>query len=141
RKVGASLKTFSSPSKKLEDNYYIFVLIDGTLEKVIGVAMIHGKHGTEREPHFFLSVGIEEKFSKTLNTGFSHGTLKFGLETDGYSEVGGLILDPAYRGHEKKLGKQLSFVRFLYMGCHQEEFTELIHSELMSPFDSQGHSP
>src|SRR5690606_26791428 len=141
RKINASIRTFKKPSKKLEENYYIFVLVDSTNSRVIGVSMIHGKHGTEHEPHFYLTVGVEEKFSKTLNTGFMHGTLKFGLETDGYTEVGGLILDPAYRGHAHKLGKQLSFVRFLYMGAHQEEFTELIHSELMSPFDSQGHSP
>lgn len=141
RKIQASIRTFEKPSKKLEDNYYIFVLVDENNHRVIGVSMIHGKHGTEHEPHFYLSVGVEEKFSKTLNTGFMHGTLKFGLETDGYSEVGGLILDPAYRGHKQKLGKQLSFVRFLYMAGHQNEFTELIHSELMPPFDSQGHSP
>jgi len=141
RKIDASIKSFKKPSKKLEDNYYIFVLVDANLNQVIGVSMIHGKHGTEREPHFYLSVGVEEKFSKTLNTGFMHGTLNFGLETDGYTEIGGLILDPSYRGHAEKLGKQLSFVRFLFMGAHQDQFTELIHSELMPPFDSKGNSP
>lgn len=141
RKINSSIETFKKPSKKLENNYYIFVMLERETNKVIGVSMIHGKHGTEREPHFFLSVGVEEKFSKTLNTGFMHGTLNFGLETDGYTEVGGLILDPSFRGHADKLGKQLSFVRFLYMGAHQEQFTELIHSELMPPFDSNGNSP
>ncbi len=141
RKINASIKTFQRPSKKLEDNYYVFVLIDQEVNRVIGASIIHGKHGTEKEPHFFLSVGVEEKFSKTLNTGFMHGTLKFGLEKDGYTEIGGLILDPSYRGHIDKLGKQLSFVRFLYMGTHQEQFTDVIHSELYPPFDSQGNSP
>tara|TARA_R110000868_G_C10953636_1_gene767989 strand:+ start:1415 stop:2437 length:1023 start_codon:yes stop_codon:yes gene_type:complete len=141
RKINSSIKTFLKPSKKLEDNYYVFVLVDGEANRVIGVSMIHGKHGTEKEPHFFLSVGVEEKFSKTLNTGFMHGTLKFGLETDGYTEIGGLILDPSYRGHADKLGKQLSFARFLYMGASPENFTEVIHSELYPPFDSQGKSP
>ncbi len=141
RKINSSIRTFNKPSKKLEDNYYVFVLIDSDAQKVIGASIIHGKHGTEKEPHFFLSVGVEEKFSKTLNTGFMHGTLRFGLEKNGYTEVGGLILDPSYRGHIDKLGKQLSFVRFLYMGLHQDQFTELIHSELYPPFDSQGKSP
>lgn len=141
RKINASIKTFTKPSKKLEENYYVFVLVDGEANRVIGVSMIHGKHGTEREPHFFLSVGVEEKFSKTLNTGFMHGTLKFGLETNGYTEIGGLILDPSYRGHADKLGKQLSFARFLFMGATQSQFTDIIHSELYPPFDSQGKSP
>lgn len=141
RKINSSIRTFKKPSKKLEENYYIFVLVDGLTNRVIGASMIHGKHGTEHEPHFYLTVGVEEKFSKTLNTGFMHGTLKFGLETDGYTEIGGLILDPSYRGHADKLGKQLSFVRFLYMASRQEQFTELVHSELMPPFDSKGDSP
>jgi len=103
--------------------------------------MIHAQHGTEDEPHFFLTVGQEAKFSQTINTGFVHGTLKLGLDTDGPTETGGLILDPDFRGHEQKLGKQISFVRFLYMAIHPERFKEYVHSELMPPFDKYGNSP
>jgi arginine N-succinyltransferase len=141
QKIALSLKTFEQPSDVLENNYYIFVLEDLEQSKVIGASMIHGKHGTEEEPHFFLKVSREHKFSKSINTGFIHGTLKFGLETDGWSEVGGLVLSPAYRGNKEKLGKQLSFVRFLFIGLQSQHFTEFIHSELMPPLDSKGNSP
>jgi arginine N-succinyltransferase len=141
KKIDKSIQTFSSPSKKLEENYYIFVVEDLEKRKIIGASLIHGKHGTDNEPHFYLKVGQEHKFSKSLNTGFIHGTLKFDLETDGWSEIGGLVLDPQYRGHAEKIGKQLSFVRFLYMGLTPQYFTEYIHSELMPPFDSKGKSP
>ena len=140
-KIIASTKTFQKPSVKKEDNFYIFVLCDTKLNKVVGASMIHGKHGTLKEPHFFLKVGREHKLSTSLNTGFIHGTLKFGLETNGYTEIGGLILAPAYRGHKDKLGKTLSFARFHYIGQHLDEFTPSIHSELLPPFDSQGNSP
>jgi arginine N-succinyltransferase len=140
-KVTSSLKTFETPSKKLEDNHYIFVLEDLELGKVIGCSMIHAQHGTDEEPHFYLTVGQENKFSKSINTGFIHGTLKLGYDTDGPSEIGGLILNPSYRGNPNKLGKQLSFVRFLYMGMYPNEFKEQIHTELMPPFDSEGRSP
>jgi arginine N-succinyltransferase len=103
--------------------------------------MIHAQHGTENEPHFYLSVGQEAKFSQTINTGFVHGTLKLGLDTNGPTEIGGLILNPDFRGHKDKLGKQLSFGRFLFMGMHPERFKPLVHSELMPPFDKQGNSP
>lgn len=136
-----SLASFKSPSKTLENNYFLFVLEDLTKKKVIGVSMIHGKHGTEDEPHFYLRVSREHKFSTTINTGFIHGTLKLGTESNGWTEIGGLILDPEYRGNELKLGKQLSFVRFLYIAMNPELFTQNIHCELMPPFDENGNSP
>ncbi|MBT5095467.1 MAG: arginine N-succinyltransferase, partial [Halobacteriovoraceae bacterium] len=141
KKVEASVKTFNSPSKNLEENHYIFVLEDLEHGKIIGASMIHGKHGTSEEPHFYLTVSREHKFSKTINTGFIHGTLKLGVETNGWSEIGGLVLNPSFRGHAEKLGKQISYTRFLYMGLFPEQFTHYIHSELLPPFDSKGDSP
>ncbi|HLW56748.1 MAG TPA: arginine N-succinyltransferase [Bacteriovoracaceae bacterium] len=140
-KIESSMKSFKDPSPNLWENYYIFVLEDTHTHKILGVSMIHAQHGTEDEPHFFLTVGQEAKFSQTINTGFVHGTLKLGLDTDGPTEIGGLILDPDFRGHEQKLGKQISFVRFLYMAIHPERFKEYVHSELMPPFDKYGNSP
>ncbi|MGB0455214.1 MAG: arginine N-succinyltransferase, partial [Bacteriovoracaceae bacterium] len=128
-------------SKKKENNYYIFVLVNLETNKVVGASMIHGQHGNESEPHFFLKVGREHKFSETINTGFIHGTLKLGLTAQGWTEIGGLILSPEYRGHVQKLGKQLSYLRFLYIALKPEEFTDRIHAELMPPFDSDGNSP
>jgi arginine N-succinyltransferase len=107
----------------------------------MGVSMIHAQHGTEEEPHFYLKVGQEHKFSQTINTGFIHGTLKLGLETNGPTEIGGLVLNPDYRGNKEKLGKQLSFVRFLYMAMNPDRFKPTIHSELMPPLDKDGNSP
>lgn len=140
-KIESSIKSFHHPSKKLWENYYIFVIEDYKSGEVLGVSMIHAQHGTDHEPHFFLTVGQESKFSQTINTGFVHGTLKLGLDTNGPTEIGGLILDPDYRGHQEKLGKQLSFVRFLYMANNPDRFKPMVHSELMPPLDKYGNSP
>jgi arginine N-succinyltransferase len=86
-------------------------------------------------------VGQESKFSQTINTGFVHGTLKLGFDTNGPTEIGGLILNPEFRAHQEKLGKQLSFVRFLYMADHADRFKPMIHSELVPPLDKFGNSP
>lgn len=139
-KIESSLRAFNKPSRKLRENYYIFVLENLNTHEVMGVSMIHAQHGTEEEPHFFLRVGQEHKFSQTINTGFIHGTLKLGLETDGPTEIGGLVLNPDYRGSKDKLGKQLSFVRFLYMTMYPERFKTTVHSELMPPLDKNGNS-
>ena len=140
-KIDSSMKSFHNPSSKLWENYYIFVLEDTANSEILGVSMIHAQHGTEDEPHFFLTVGQESKFSQTINTGFVHGTLKLGLETNGPTEIGGLVLNPEFRGHKDKLGKQLSFVRFLYMAMNPDRFKPTVHSELLPPFDKQGNSP
>lgn len=140
-KIESSIKAFTRPSKNLWENYYLFVLEDVHAKKIIGASMIHAQHGTEDEPHYYFCVSQENKFSKSLNTGFIHGTLKLGLDTDGPTEIGGLILNPDYRKSEKKLGKQLSYVRFLYMGMNKKRFKDVVHSELMPPFDSEGRAP
>lgn len=141
KKIKTSLKSFKNPAQNLAENIYLFVLEDLTKNKVIGASMIHAQHGTEQEPHFYLRVGSEHKFSQSINTGFVHGTLKLGLDTDGPTEIGGLVVHPDYRGHQDKLGKQIAFVRFLYMCIFPERFKETIHSELMPPLDPDGNSP
>lgn len=140
-KLKNSERSFLSPSKDFWRDYYIFVLEDITKKKVIGASMIHAQHGTEDEPHFYLKVGKEQKYSESINTGFIHGTLKLGIDTNGPTEIGGLVLHPDYRGNSLKLGKQLSYVRFLYIGMYPKRFKEIIHSELMPPLDEDGNSP
>jgi arginine N-succinyltransferase len=141
KKINSSIKCFDNPSKDLWENHYIFVLEDTEKKKIAGVSMIHAQHGTEEKPHFYLKIGQENKFSQTINTGFIHGTLKLGHDTNGPTEIGGLVLSPEYRGNPNKLGKQLSFTRFLYMGLNPSFFKKMVHSELMPPFDSDGKSP
>jgi len=140
-KIKSSINSFKEPSTTLWKNHYIFVIEDTEEKKVIGVSMIHAQHGTEEEPHFYLQVGREKKYSETLRSGFIHGTLKLGIETDGPTEIGGLILRPEYRQSPQKIGKILSYVRFLYLGLYPENFKKEIHAELLPPFDSEGNSP
>jgi arginine N-succinyltransferase len=140
-KIESSMKSFKKPSPDFSKNYYIFVLENYESGEIYGVSMIHAQHGNENEPHFYLTVGQEAKFSQTINTGFVHGTLKLGLDTNGPTEIGGLILSPEHRGHKEKLGKQLSYVRFLFMAHSPERFKPMIHSELMPPLDKNGNSP
>ena len=141
KKIKNSLQSFEKPNKDLSKNIYLFVIEDPSDNSVIGACLIHAQHGDKDEPHFFLKVGQEKKFSKTLNTGFIHGTLKLGFDCDGPTEIGGLVLDPEFRGHPDKLGKQLSFSRFLYMCFNSDHFKDEIHSELMPPLDTKGNSP
>ena len=138
--ISKSDNSFKSPNENLEENYYIFCLVNKKTSKVIGVSMIHGKHGTEDQPHYYLKVGKEVKESSSLNKKIVNGTLKLGIEPNGFTEIGGLILDPSFRGSGEKLGKQLSMCRFLYIIQNSKHFTKEIHSELLPPFDENGKS-
>jgi arginine N-succinyltransferase len=141
KRIKRSIDTFHAENKDFWKCLYIFVLEDITTRKVLGVSMIHAQHGTEEEPHFFLKVDKEEKFSSTINTGFVHGTLKLAMDTDGPTEIGGLVLHPDSRGNDQKLGKQLSFARFLFMAMHKNKFKPTVISELMPPLDNDDNSP
>jgi arginine N-succinyltransferase len=120
---------------------YIFVAEDSESRQVLGTSMIAAQHGTIESPHFYFEVGSEEKFSETINTGFIHGTLKLKYDSNGPSEIGGLVIDPAYRNNDQHLGRQISFVRFLFMGMYRNRFKRKLLAELLPPLNKKGQSP
>ena len=141
KKIENSKKSFLSASKKLWENDYFFVLVDKLKNKIIGCSLIHAQHGTPDLPHLFFSINKKHKSSTSLQKEFEHETLLLGYSEDGPSEIGGLILHPDYRKNSHKLGKQISFVRFLFMGIYPEKFKDSIHAELLPPMDKDGKSP
>ena len=141
QKITNSRQAFLSPSKNLWENNYFFVLVDVSNNKPIGCSIIHAQHGTSDAPHLFFSLSKEHKVSHTLKKKLDHETLQLGYSKDGPTEIGGLVLHPDYRKHSEKLGKQVSFVRFLFMGMHPERFKDCIHAELLPPLDKDGKSP
>jgi arginine N-succinyltransferase len=50
------------------------------------------------------------------------------------------VVDPALRGSAEKPGKQLAYVRFLYMAIFRERFREKVLAELMPPIEKDGRS-
>lgn len=138
------LKSAASFADELEDKSeakYIFVAEDLKSGRIIGTSMVAAQHGTEESPHFYFEVGSEKKFSDSINTGFIHGTLKLKYETDGPSEIGGLVIDPEFRDSPDRLGRQMSFTRFLFMALYRARFKEMILAELLPPLNKRGQSP
>ena len=72
--------------------------------RVVGTSMIHAQHGTPEAPHVWFDVTTEERCSAGLGRRFSHQVLRIGYTFDGPSELGGLILLPAYRGGGRRAG-------------------------------------
>jgi arginine N-succinyltransferase len=140
-KIQKSITSFRDLGSNKYDGKYLFVAEDLEKRQILGTSMIAGQHGTVESPHFYFEVDSEEKFSETINTGFIHGTLKLKYDTDGPSEVGGLVLDPEHRNSEQRIGRQISFVRFLFLGLNRTRFKRKILAELLPPLNQKGQSP
>lgn len=124
------------PSKR----EFLFVLEDLDAGKVVGVSMIFAQHGSRRSPHIYFDVLDEERYSETLDKHFTHTVLRLGSNYRGLTEIGGLAILPAYRGHKEQLGKLLSYVRFLYIAIFRPVFKDEVVSELMPPLEEDGTS-
>ena len=141
-RVARAQASFADSIDNKCDAKYIFVAEDLSTGRVVGTSMVAAQHGTVESPHFYFEVGSEEKFSETISTGFIHGTLKLKYDTNGPSELGGLVLDAEARGNtEARIGRQISFVRFLFIGLHKGRFKKKLIAELLPPLNKKGQSP
>jgi arginine N-succinyltransferase len=119
---------------------YVFVLEDLAVRRCVGSSLILAKNGRPEAPYYWLEVSSEERFCPDLAKRFVHRKLRLRSTVDGPTEVGGLILDPAYRAHPQKCGKALSIVRFAFISAHPERFERQLIAEMLSPFDASGRN-
>jgi arginine N-succinyltransferase len=119
---------------------YVFVMEDLAARRVVGTSLILAKIGRPEAPYYWLEVSSEERWSPELQKRFVHKKLRLRSTVDGPTEVGGLILDSAYRAHPNKCGKALSIVRFAFISAHPERFERQLIAEMLSPFDAQGRN-
>ena len=107
---------------------------------VLGTSQIIAHMGGPGRPNVSLRLTKKEMFSQTLQLGASHVVAKLHLDETGPTEIGGLILQPSYRGHKAKLGRFLSLVRFHFIGLHRPFFAERVIAELMGPVTPDGRN-
>ncbi len=107
---------------------------------VLGTSQIIAHMGGPGRPNVSLRLTKKEMFSQTLQMGASHIVAKLHLDETGPTEIGGLILQPSYRGHKAKLGRFLSLVRFHFIGLHRALFAERVIAELMGPVTPDGRN-
>ena len=138
--VDLSLQSFTGKVKNPFEREYLFVLEDVKRKKLVGTSMIIAQHGTHEAPHIYYDVTEREHYSASLNRHFRHQVLSIGYNYDGPTEVGGLVVDPPYRSGESKPGKQLSYVRFLFMAMNRSAFRDKVLAELLPPLLPDGRS-
>ncbi|MEN8184140.1 MAG: arginine N-succinyltransferase, partial [Myxococcota bacterium] len=138
RRIERSLKSFRGKLEDRREGVYVFVLEDLATARCIGTSMILAKTGTPEAPYYWLEVSTEERRSNELDRRFLHTKLRLRSTDDGPTEVGGLILDPAYRRHPSRCGKALSVVRFAYISMHPRLFERYVIAEMLSRFEAPG---
>ncbi len=112
---------------------YLFVLEDTSQRSILGTSQIIAQHGTKRSPHIFYKVTESEHYSRSLDRHFRHQHLSIGYNYEGPTEIGGLVVHPTARKSAAKPGKQLSYVRFLFMAMAPKLFRSRVLAELLPP--------
>lgn len=119
---------------------FMFALEDTESGGVLGTSQIITRMGGPGRPNVSLRLSKKEMFSRSLQMGATHMTAKLHLDESGPTEIGGLILQPSYRGHKAKLGRFLSLVRFHFMGLYRPFFSDRVIAELMGPVTPDGRN-
>ena len=136
--IDGSVRSFSARIRDPLRRRYVFVAEDRG--RVVGTSMVIAQHGTRESPCTFFDVSEREYYSSTLDRHFRHPVLSMGYHFDGPTEIGGLVVEPGARGAPAHPGKQLAWVRFLYMAMHRDRFRETVLAELMPPLTRDGRS-
>ncbi len=117
---------------------FMFTIEDPEAGSVIGTSQVRSHQGGRGDPNWRMKLEERKFFSTSLGVGTTHTTARLDGDESGPTEIGGLILQPSYRGHDKRPGRFLSFVRFHFMGLYRSYFADSILAEMMAPVSSDG---
>jgi len=123
-----------------EADLFMFVLEDTESGQPLGSSQVLAKMGGPGNPNVSFKLSQRHFFSQSLQTGTSHTVAELYLDESAPTEIGGLILQPSFRGHKKKLGLFLSMIRFHMIGLHRSLFADRVLAEMMAPISPEGDS-
>lgn len=119
---------------------YVFVLRDLEQRRAVGTSMIIAQLGRRDAPYIYFDVHTEERYSATLDKHFAHEVLSIGYSYNGPTEIGGLVVHPDARRSSERLGMMISYVRFLWIALHRQDFQDRVLAELLPPLEPDGTS-
>ncbi len=128
-----SQRSFAGRIRQRSRAVYLFCAEAARTGTLAGASMIIGKHGTPRSPHYYLQIDSDERYSHALRKMFRHTYLRLRYSMDGPSELGGLIVKHAMRHNPERVGRQLSWIRFLYIAKHRARFERELIAEMLPP--------
>ena len=124
-----------------DSEFFMFSMEDlGAGGGVIGTSQVRARQGGPGNPNWAFRISEKRHYSESLKFGTTHAVGQLFGDESGPTELGGLIIQPSYRGHAQRPGRLLSFVRFHFIGLFREVFAERILAEMMGPLGSDGEN-
>ncbi len=136
-RIERSLASFAGTASRA-DACYVFVLVDSTADRVVGIAAIEAAVGL-KEPWYNYHVGTLVHASRALDVYTAAPTLFLANDHTGHTELCSLFLDQAYR-HGKN-GPLLAKSRLLFIAEFADRFAPKVIAELRGKLDADGRSP
>ncbi|MGV6813902.1 MAG: arginine N-succinyltransferase [Phycisphaerales bacterium] len=119
---------------------FMFVIEETSSEGCIGTSQVVSQMGGPGHPNVCFKLETRDKYAHDLKFGARHTIARVHLDESGPTELGGLIMQPSFRGHKLKLGRFIALIRFHFIGLHRKMFRPTILAELMAPITSNGES-
>lgn len=119
---------------------FMFVIEELNTEGCIGTSQVVSQMGGPGHPNVCFKLETRDKYAEDLKFGARHTVARVHLDETGPSELGGLIMQPSFRGHRMKLGRFVALVRFHFIGLHRGLFRPKILAEMMAPITAKGES-
>ena len=136
-RIARSVASFARVASRA-DECYVFVLVDGATESVVGISAIEAAVGLS-EPWYNYHVGTQVHASRELGVYTAAPTLFLTNDQTGSSELCSLFLDVRYR-HARN-GPLLSKSRLLFIAEFADHFASKVIAELRGKLDADGRSP
>lgn len=123
-----------------DSELFMFSIEDAATHGVIGTSQLRAHQGGPGNPNWTFRISEKVFRSERLGWGSAHKVGQLVGDESSPSEIGGLILQPSYRGHAGRPGRLLSFVRFHWIGLFRRLFAGRVLGEMMGPVSSDGDS-
>jgi arginine N-succinyltransferase len=136
-RIARSLASFAGSADRAEA-CYMFVLVDGSDDRVVGISGIEAAVGL-KEPWYNYHVGTLVHASRTLGVYTVAPTLFLANDHTGHSELCSLFLDQRFR--VGKNGALLAKSRLLFIADFAHLFAAKVIAELRGKLDADGLSP
>jgi arginine N-succinyltransferase len=136
-RIDRSLASFAGTAERA-DACYMFVLVDGAADRVVGISAIEAAVGL-REPWYNYRVGTLVHASRALGVYTVTPTLFLANDHTGHTELCSLFLDQAYR-HGRN-GALIAKSRLLFIADFAERFADKVIAELRGRLEPDGRSP
>lgn len=119
---------------------FMFVIEEMNSESCIGTSQLVSQMGGPGHPNVCFKLEHRDKYASDLKFGARHTIARVHLDETGPTELGGLIMQPSFRGHKMKLGRFVALIRFHFLSLHRKMFRPTILAELMAPITTNGES-